>query len=145
MVDRQRLQTVLRAFPHTLVRRYDVGHVLYQLSDDVTAVLEVTGSGVSLLEEDTLRFVSATSEQVEHVERLQDHFGEGSCEHAASTASPMVVDDLRMERDRWPKFAPAAADHGLFAVLASRCTSRAPPSARSASTPTNRAPGQTRS
>lgn len=117
MVDHQRFQTALREFAHTLVRRYEVGDVLYRLSDDVTDVLGVAGAGVSILTDGMLRFVTATSEQVEQVERLQDHYEQGPCDEAATTATAVVVDDLRAEVDRWPKFAPAAIEHGLRAVL----------------------------
>lgn len=117
MVDRQRLQTVLRRLPHTLVRHYDVNHVLYQLSDDVTDVLGVLGGGVSLLEDGTMRYGTASNERVARVERLQDRFDEGPCKLAATTGSPVVVDDLRRQCDRWPRFAPPAIERGLLAVL----------------------------
>ena len=118
MVDQRRFRTALGGFAHTLVRRYEIGEVLYRLSDDVTDVLGVAGSGVSILDDVVLRFVTATSEQVEEIERLQDEYGEGPCGHAAATATTTVVDDLRTEVDRWPKFAPAAIERGLPAVLA---------------------------
>lgn len=117
MVDQERLQSALREFAHTLVRRYEVGDVLYRLSDDVTDVLGVAGSGVSLLEGGVLRFVTATNDTVEEVERLQDHFGQGACVEATTTKAAIVVDDLHTALDRWPKFAPAALDRGLAAVL----------------------------
>lgn len=117
MVDQHALQAALRDFAHTLVRRYEIGDVLYRLSDDVTTVLGIAGSGVSLLEEGELTFVTATSDAIEQVERLQDQFLEGPCKDASVTAGVVVVDDLRSEVDRWPKFAPAAVDHGLPAVL----------------------------
>lgn len=117
MVDQHRLHRALRDFAHTLVRRYDVGDVLYRLSDDVTDVLGVTGSGVSLLDDGVLRFITATSDQIEEVERLQDQYEQGACEEATTTATAIAVCDLRMETDRWPKFAVAAVEHGLSAVL----------------------------
>jgi GAF domain-containing protein len=36
---------------------------------------------------------------------------------ASTEDEPIVVDDLRADVDRWPRFAPAAIDHGLPAVL----------------------------
>lgn len=92
MVNQQRLHAALRDFAHTLVHRYDIGDVLYKLSDDVTDVVGTTGSGVSLIDDTgELRFVTATGEAVEEVERLQDRFGEGPCRSAAATATVMVV------------------------------------------------------
>jgi GAF domain-containing protein len=118
MVDHRQLHAALRDFAHTLVRGYAVGDVLYRLSDDITEVLGVAGSGVSLLDGDDLVFVTATSDAVEHIERLQDHFGEGPCEDAASQASPVAIEDLAGHCDRWPRLAPAAVELGLPSVLA---------------------------
>jgi GAF domain-containing protein len=116
MVDQQRLQFVLREFTHTLVRHYDVGEVLYQLSDHVTDVLGVTGSGVSLLDDADV-FVTATKEQVEQVERLQQHFQEGPCGDAATTGTVAIVADLDRSADRWPKYAPSAVERGMRGVM----------------------------
>lgn len=117
MVDQQRLQSALRRFASTLVRRYEVGDVLYRLSDTVSDVLGVTGSGVSILDDDVLRFVTATNEAVAEVERLQDHYAQGPCKDSVATATSVVIDDLAAHRQRWPKFAPAAVDRGLSAAL----------------------------
>jgi GAF domain-containing protein len=118
MVDQQRLQFVLREFTHTLVRRYDVGEVLYQLSDHVTDVLGVTGSGVSILDDaDVLVFVTATNEQVEQVERLQQRFQEGPCGDDAATGAAAIIADLGRSADRWPKYAPSAVERGMRGVM----------------------------
>jgi len=118
MVDQPQLHATLREFAHTLVRRYEVGDVLYRLSDHVRDVLDVTGSGVSIREDDDqLVFVTATSNIIEEVERLQDQFGQGPCVEAAATATAVVIDDLRSHEHRWPAFGPAAVDRGLPAML----------------------------
>ena len=117
MVDQQRLQTALREFASTLVRRYELGDVLYRFSDDVTDVLGVAGSGVSILDNGVLRFETATSDTVEEIERLQDDFGEGPCKDAAETAGSVAAVDLAAFNERWPKFAPASVEAGLSAVL----------------------------
>lgn len=74
--------------------------MLYRLSDDVTSVLGVAGSGVSLLDDGILTFVIATSTNVEQVERLQDRFNEGPCKDASATAA--IVNDLHAHTDRCP-------------------------------------------
>lgn len=53
------------------------------IGDDDTDVLEVAGSGVSLVDDDMVQFVTATNETVEEVERIQDSFDEGPCRDAA--------------------------------------------------------------
>ena len=95
-----RLQSALRDFAHNLVRRYDIGDVLYRLSDDVTSVLGVAGSGVSLLDDGILTFVTATSTNVEQVERLQERFNEG----------PATFEVLRSHRDTNRRLHDVAAD-----------------------------------
>jgi len=118
MVDQHQLHATLREFAHTLVRRYEVGDVLYRLSDHVSDVLDVTGSGVSIRDDDgQLVFVTATSDVVEEVERLQEQFEQGPCVEAAMTTAAVVSDDLRSDEHRWPKFAPAAVDRGMCAAL----------------------------
>lgn len=78
----------------------------------------VTGCGVSILDEGVLRFVTSTSEGIEEVERLQDHFEQRPCKAAASTTTAtVVVEDLSAYLERWPKYGPAVVDHGLSAVL----------------------------
>lgn len=52
------------------------------IGDVITDVLEVAGRA-SLLDDDMLRFVTATNETVEEVERIQASFDEGPCRDAA--------------------------------------------------------------
>lgn len=118
VLDQQRLQAALSEFAGTLVQSYEVGDVLYRFSDSVTHVLDVDGSGVSVLDGDgALRFVTATNAAVDRVERLQERGGAGPCVEAASTETVMAISDLRAHQERWPGYVPGALDAGLHSVM----------------------------
>lgn len=116
MVDQHGLLEVLSSFARTLVRSYDVGEVLYHLSDSVVQVLGATGGGVSLGAPDgTLRFVTATDDASTRAEILQDEFQEGPCNTAFSTGARVLVRDLK-EEERWSAFTPGALGVGFRSV-----------------------------
>lgn len=119
MVDQLRFQTALGEFARTLVGQYDVGEVLYRLSDHVTDVLGIDGCGVSVLDDEgSLRFITATNATVERVERIQEETGQGACVESAGKGVVVTVADLRDYTSRWFDFAPGALDAGLHSVMA---------------------------
>lgn len=119
MVDQWRLQSALSEFAETLVSTYDVGEVLYRFSDHVTDVLDIDGSGVSVLDESGhLRFVTATNAVVERVERVQEQYGQGPCVEATAKEMLLAITDLKETHDRWDPYLPEALDAGLRSVLA---------------------------
>jgi len=106
----------LSAFAQTLVRSYDVGEVLYDLSDSVVQVLGATSGGVSLGAPDgSLRFVTATDDASTGAEMLQTESQEGPCNTAFSTGATVLVPDLK-EEQRWSQFTPGALGLGFRAV-----------------------------
>ena len=116
MVDHALLSRVLSEFVQTLVRRYDVGEVLYQLTDRTVEVLGVAGSGVSLQREGgKLLFVSATDEATAKVERVQEDAQKGPCHEAHQRGEPVLIPDIAAD-DRWPSYRPTAAEQGFHAV-----------------------------
>lgn len=50
------------------------------------------------------------------LDKLQNDFGEGPCAKAALGETIVRADDLRAE-SRWPRYAPAAVEHGVLASL----------------------------
>jgi GAF domain-containing protein len=50
------------------------------------------------------------------LDKLQNDFGEGPCARAALGETVVRADDLRAE-SRWPRYAPAAVEHGVLASL----------------------------
>lgn len=113
MVDHARLSGVLSDFAHTLVRNYEVGDVLYQLTDATVEVLGTAGAGVSLMEEGgELRFVSATDEDTSKVERVQEACQLGPCKEAHELGETVLVHDIASDH-RWPKYREQAMAVGF--------------------------------
>lgn len=112
------LHEVLRDFARTLVSPYDVGDVLYRLSDGVADVLGVDGVGVCIGDSDgLLRYVAATDETVASIERIQEDLQEGPCRDTFTTGRQTVEEDLT-GLSRWPRFAPGALGAGMRSVAA---------------------------
>lgn len=116
MVDHARLSSVLTDFAHTLVRRYEVGEVLYQLTDRCVDVLDVAGAGVSLQDDGgKLRFVSATDEDSSQVERAQEDCQAGPCHDAHTQGEPMLVSDI-VACEQWPQYRQQVVAVGYRSV-----------------------------
>jgi GAF domain-containing protein len=116
MADRAALSRILLDFAHTLVRRYEIGDVLYRLSDGIVEVLGVDGAGVCLADEGgRQRFVSATNEVTARVEQVQEELGEGPCGDAYRRRAQVIVPDITLTRE-WPRFRRAAVDAGIRAI-----------------------------
>jgi GAF domain-containing protein len=79
---------------------------LSELTKSVTAVLGLSGSGVTLAEEGQLRFVTAVSEASGELERNQHQAG--PCRDAYETGRVVRVTDVRLESARWPEFSASA-------------------------------------
>lgn len=62
------------------------------------------------------RSLAATSEIAEHLDDVQEQFGEGPCLDASFKYLVVRADDLRTET-RWPRFAKAAVDAGVLGAL----------------------------
>ena len=120
---RVELARVLADFAQDLLEDFDVDLVLRRLCERLPGVLPVDGAGVSLVEQDALRFARASSAELAEAERAQTRFGEGPCFEALATGEPVEVPDLRRE-GRWRRFAPAAVAAGAAAVTALPMTAR---------------------
>lgn len=115
MVDRTALLRACTAFTRTILRRYEIGEVLYRLTDQVTEVLGVSGAGVSLAEGGRLRFVAATDPAVVTIEEAQVEIADGPCHDAWRTAEVVIESDLARAQ-RWPAYAAVALATGQRAV-----------------------------
>lgn len=116
MAEDRLLVEALSGFVRTLVRPYDVEAVLAELNERVTALLDLAGSGVSLLDGDSLEFVTARTPAAAEVEQVQQEHQQGPCVEAARGGVVVVSSDLSRESSRWPQVAAVAARHGILAV-----------------------------
>ena len=118
MADEKLLFKALSDFARTLVLRYAVADVLMSLTEHVTDVLGVAGAGVSLGDQDgLLRFVSASSETITEIERVQELAQHGACVDAYKSGMVAQSSDLTAET-RWPELAPDAVRLGLRSIVA---------------------------
>jgi GAF domain-containing protein len=116
VADQAALQRAFGDYARSILGRYEVGDVLYRLTDHVVEVLGVDGAGVSIGDTDgTLKFVTATDERSTRVEEQQMRAQEGPCHDAYRSGDRVTVADLRAE-ERWPAYTPAAVDQGVRAV-----------------------------
>src|SRR4051812_31122208 len=118
MANQDPLFDALAEFARTLVGRYEVADVLHQLTDRVVPVLGIDGAGVSLSDEQkALRFVTASTDALNTIERTQEELQQGPCVSAFQDAKVTTAPDLNAET-RWPQYRPVALAEGLEAVAA---------------------------
>jgi GAF domain-containing protein len=115
----QRIAEVFVALADTLVDDYDVLDLLDRLTTACVDLLGVTAAGLLLDDQKGhLAVVATSSERTRLLEMFQLQSDEGPCLECVRAGSAVTVDDLRLEGDRWPLFAPAAVDAGFLAVVA---------------------------
>jgi GAF domain-containing protein len=96
-----------------------VEEALGRVAESADALFQVGGSTLMVVDRDqVLRNLAAARGPAALLEELQADHGEGPCVDAFEEKRTVWSDDLGRE-DRWPGFAPAAAQGGLLAVLAS--------------------------
>lgn len=116
--DRQTVDALV-GLVHTLVDDFDVIEFLDELCARCVSLLDVTATGVLLVDHrGTLGLVAASDEQTRTLELLQLQEDEGPCLDCYHTGSPVLSDDLERESVRWPRFAAAARAGGFAAVHA---------------------------
>ena len=110
------LRTLSR-FAVALPGEYDLQQALTELTESVTAILDLAGSGVTLAEADgRLGFATAVGAPYVELERIQEQFQRGPCREAFDTAEIVSVPDARLEQDRWGEYAVAARRLGVAGV-----------------------------
>jgi GAF domain-containing protein len=116
MYDQGRFLETLSRFAVELPSHYDIEAVLSRLTESVTEVLFLHGSGVTLAEGPRLRFVTAVSEPIAELERLQESEQSGPCREAFTLGDIVTISDVRSELTRWPPYVTAAVRLGIAGV-----------------------------
>jgi GAF domain-containing protein len=117
VIDHARLHSELTRFALLLVQEYSVSDALHDLVDAVTAVLGVSGAGVSLIQDGRLTFATASTGPIAELEHIQEQTQAGPCIEAFHREEIVKVGDLRTERERWPTLVEAAERIGLHATI----------------------------
>jgi GAF domain-containing protein len=106
----------LTSFAKTLAGNYDIADVLHELVEAATAMLKLSGAGVSLLEDGHLRYATAVSDDLLALEQRQALRSDGPCIEAIRTRELVRVDDVTDIADRWPGYARQALACGIVSV-----------------------------
>lgn len=104
---------------NTLASDYDIGEFLHLLVERCQSILSLTTAGV-LVEspEGNLKLAAATSEGMYRLEQAEIDHQDGPCVEAYRSVGPVVCQDLREERERWPKVIDHMLDMGLLSAYA---------------------------
>jgi GAF domain-containing protein len=127
MYDHHLYVKTLSAFARTLLAPFEVHTALTELTEVVTEVLGLTGSGVGLARGERLEFDAFFGAATAEVERTQEHVQSGPCVTAFRTQQVVAITDLTTQHDRWPDYCDVAARVGISAVaslpmrVADRC------------------------
>lgn len=117
MVDRTALLGAFEEYARALLSPYDVGEMLYRLTDQVVEVLDVDGAGVSIARDGRLAFLAATGSAVGTVEAHQERAGDGPCHDSFNHGTQVRIDDLTANQ-RWPEHRDIALETGFKALAA---------------------------
>nr|WP_285748927.1 GAF and ANTAR domain-containing protein [Lentzea sp. NBRC 105346] len=115
----QKARDVFVALADALVADFDIIDFLDVLCGHSVDLLGVTAAGVLLVDHrGTLNMVAASTEQARVLELFQLQNDEGPCLECYHTGEVVTCADIAAAAERWPLFAPAAAEAGFAAVHA---------------------------
>jgi GAF domain-containing protein len=97
----------------TLVADFDVVDLLQRLVEDSVDLLGASQAGLLLADQGGIRVLASTSEDARLLELFQVQNDEGPCLDCISAGTPVLVPNLTAAADRWPRFVPAALEHGF--------------------------------
>ena len=114
-----RLATLFVTLADTLVNGFDVVGLFDDLASACVELLDVTASGLMLVDPaGRLRVMASSSERSRLLELLEIQNDEGPCLDCYRGGQPVVVADLAVEERRWPTFSVEAMRVGFGAVYA---------------------------
>ncbi|MEU4419904.1 GAF and ANTAR domain-containing protein [Actinoplanes sp. NPDC024001] len=118
-VSAERLATIFVEAADTLVAEFDLLDFLHMLTDRARSLVDAAAAGLMLADErGRLAFMAGSDENVRLVELFQLQNDQGPCLEAFRTGQPVINVDLAAATDRWPRFAPRAAQAGFRSVHA---------------------------
>ena len=97
---------------------FDIAEFLHLLTRRASELLDVAEVGILLVDGGTLQVLASSTERARNVELFQLHSDEGPCMECFRTGTAVIVEDLDAERERWPRYVPAAQAAGFASVHA---------------------------
>jgi hypothetical protein len=119
VVSTQRLADVFVELADTLVDDFDVIEFLIMVAHRTSELIGDADVGILLANQrGNLQFMAGSNEDVGRLELFQVQVHEGPCLDAFRDGRPVVNAALGDAQDRWPRFAPRAAEAGYLSVHA---------------------------
>jgi GAF domain-containing protein len=118
-VSAERLAIIFVEVADTLVDEFDLLDFLQMLTERAVTLVNAASVGLMLADQrGRLEFMAGSDENVRLVELFQLQNQEGPCLDAFRTGQPVINVDLDEAAQRWPRFAPRAAELGFRSVHA---------------------------
>ena len=120
MYDQPLFLETLSRFAVVLPAHYDLTEALGELTESATSVLGLSGSWVTMADDQGLHLVAAVSKAWAALERDHDqlHPFPCPCRDAYRSGEVVTVTDVRREATRWPGFSASAARLSIAGVAA---------------------------
>ena len=115
MADQTAVIRAFADFARTIAGPYEIGDVLFRLTDRTAAILDIDGAGVSLSDAGELKFVSATDDRTIVIEEHPVDFVTGPCLDSYRSGDFVTSADLSAE-ERWPDYTPFVLGQGFRSV-----------------------------
>ncbi len=115
---RDDLLRLLREFTGAILNPYDPGELLHRLTSHSMELLDASGAGIMLENQDgELSFAAASDDQVLAIELHQERVREGVCFEAYRQNRMLGVEDVTELSRQWPAYAERVQHAGLRSVL----------------------------
>jgi GAF domain-containing protein len=103
----------------TMIDNFDVVEFLHRLVERSVELLDCTEVGLLLANAaGRLQVMASSGERSEALELLQSQHEEGPCFDCFHSAQLVFSENLAADRERWPRFVPAAVGAGIGSVHA---------------------------
>ncbi len=114
-----RLAQAFVGLADTLVEDYDAIELAQQLIESCMVLLPISAAGILIGDlRGQLHVLASSSEETRLLELLQVEADHGPCLLAYRTGEQVLVDDLRVDSQRWPEFANQAGEYNYRSVCA---------------------------
>jgi GAF domain-containing protein len=116
MYNHKLFLATLSEFSANLLRAYDPGTMLADLTARLVDIFELAASGLALSHGEQLQLATVVPEHIAALEQVQLKSRAGPCVDAYSTGRVIAIPDLANRVDQWPEYCTKAQQVGVRAV-----------------------------